>query len=157
MSFLLSIYLFFSTLSAQQQPAWTYKRTVEAGAVVYRATVLSPTRLDFGYPYGGGAIPRLTLRSRSDGTTHVYVEVSKGQFNRSFQNGTARIRFDQQPERKYSVSAAANGRANIVFLDTDRAFIDQLKRAKKLTVRLAFVEQKGWQMDFPVAGLVWAR
>ncbi len=141
--------------SGQQKSAWVYNETVDASRLmVYKATVASPTVLDLGYPYGSGAVASLTLRSRN-GSTTVYVEVAKGQLNRSFQNGTARVRFDQQSVRQYTLTAAANGRANIAFLETDRRFIESLKRAKQTTVELVFAGQMTRRMVFPTAGLRW--
>lgn len=134
---------------------WVYQRTVETtGGAVHRASVHSPTVLDLGYPYGRGAVASLTLRHKN-GDTSVYVEVAKGQLNRSFQNGTARVRFDGHRVRSYPLTAAANGRANIVFVDADRSFIEFIKRAKRMTVELVFDGQVNRQIDFPVATLRW--
>lgn len=142
---------------AQPAGGWTYHQTTDAaGHVVQKASVRSPTQLDMGYPYGRGAVATLTLRSNEGGTT-VYVELSKGHFNRSFQNGTARVRFDGQPARQYALLAAANGRANIVFLESDRTFITSLKRANQMMLDVSFAGQVGRQMVFPTAGLRWPR
>lgn len=135
-------------------PAWTYQRTTDATGVVHKATVRSPTVLDLGYPYGRGAVATLTLRHKN-GLTSVYVEVAKGQLNRSFQNGTARVRFDGQRARSYPLTAAANGRANIVFVEADRLFFASLQRARQMAVELRFEGQANRQIDFPVAGLRW--
>lgn len=144
-------------VSAQATKAvtsWTYQRTAEATGVVHKATVRSPTVLDLGYPYGRGAVATLTLRHKN-GSTSVYVEVAKGQLNRSYQDGTARIRFDQQRARSYALTAAANGRANIVFVNADRSFVASLKRSAHVTVELLFTGQPNRQIAFPTAGLRW--
>lgn len=149
--------LLFVAHASGQATTWTYDRRVDAtGSVVYKATVHSPTLLDLGYPYGSGAVAALTLRSKNGNTT-AYIEFAKGAVNRSFQNGTAHVRFDQQPARQYPLTAAANGRANIVFIDTDRAFINSIKRSKQLTMALRFAGQPSRQLIFPTAGLRWPR
>ncbi len=139
----------------QSATAWTYQRTVEAGGnVVHKATIGSPTVLDLGYPYGRGAVATLTLRHKA-GSTSVYIEVAKGQLNRSFQDGTARVGFDGQRVRRYALTAAANGRANIVFVAADPSFIASLKRAKRMTVELVFAGQANRRVAFSTAGLRW--
>lgn len=141
--------------AARQATTWTYNRAVDAtGSVVYKATVSSPTVLDLGYPYGRGAVATLTLRSKN-GSTIAYVEFAKGAINRSFQNGTAHVRFDGQPVRQYPLTAAANGRANIVFIDPDRAFTQSIKRANRTTIALLFAGQPNRELVFPTAGLRW--
>lgn len=149
-----------ATIAVYQQPAparadaWTYTKTLDAsGAAVYKAAIRSPTLLQFDFPYAGGSVATLTLRKGN--STHLYIEVSKGQFNRSFQGGSAQVRFDGQPPRRYTVSAAANGRANIIFLDAGEEIISRMKQARQMRIEVAFHGQGRRQMLFRTAGLIW--
>lgn len=134
---------------------WTYSSTSDKfKGTVHKASILSPTRLEFAYPYSGGSTATLTVRQK-DNTLHIYVEVSKGQFNRSFQGGNALIAFDNAPAKNYPLLAAANGRANIVFLDADKRFIDRLKRSARMLMTMEFQGQGKHQLAFRTAGLRW--
>ena len=135
---------------------WLYEQRVDnEGRTVYKASTLSPTRLDFGFPYTGGSTATLTIRTRTGSDTHLYIQVSNGQFNRSFQGGMARIRFDRQSFGTYSISAAENGSANIVFFDAVQGLLRKVKAARTMTVSIEFAGQGNRQVDFKTAGLQW--
>ncbi|MFD2934484.1 hypothetical protein [Spirosoma flavum] len=134
---------------------WTYEEIVDKpGSTIYKASITSPNILDFTFPYAGGSTATLTIRHRNEHNT-VYLEVSKGQFNRSFQGGNARIRFDNKPSTNYSFSAAENGRANIIFFDSEQALIDRIQAADKLLIDVEFYAQGRRQIEFRTAGLNW--
>jgi len=138
-----------------QTDKWVYSETADgAGNNTYKAVITSATVLNFGFPYAGKSIATLTIRQRA-GSTTAYLQVSKGQFNRSFQGGTARIRFDRKPATTHAYSAAENGSATIIFFDAAKAFIDQLKRTDKLVIDVEFYAQGRRQIAFNTAGLVW--
>jgi hypothetical protein len=134
---------------------WTYEKKVQPdGSTVSKATITASNILEFTFPYNGGSTATLTLRKRENGTT-VYLEVSKGHFNRSFQNGTAKVRFDQQSPITYALVAAENGRANIVFFDNEQKLIRQIKAARTMTIDVGFAGQGTQQIRFSIAGLRW--
>lgn len=134
---------------------WTYEKTIgKDGNPVYKAVLVSPTVLNFDFPYTGGSTVTLTLRHKNS-LTYAYLEVSKGQFNRSFQGGNASIRFDGKPPVRYSLSAAENGRANIVFFDAAQKLINQMKGARKLVVDVEFDGQGKRHIEFITRGLSW--
>lgn len=141
--------------SGARAGTWAYEKTVDqTGNIVYKASVTSSNLLQFAYPYTGGSTATLVIREK-DGSPQVYIEVANGQFNRSFQNGSARIRFDAKPPVTYPLSAAANGRANIVFFDAERKLISQIKAAENMTVQVVFDGQPVRQIQFRTAGLRW--
>ncbi len=139
-----------------QSGAWRYEKTVDkTGRTVYKASVTSANLVKFEYPYQGGSSATLTIRTGNDGT-YVSIEVAKGQFNRSFQGGSARIHFDGKPPITYSLTAAANGRANIVFFNADRKLIDQIKAAGTMLIQVTFDGQAVRKILFKTAGLRWS-
>lgn len=141
--------------SGARAGTWTYEKTVDkTGVTVYNASITSSNLLQFAYPYTGGSTATLVIREK-DGSAQAYIEVENGQFNRSFQNGSARIRFDGKPPVTYSLVAAANGRANIVFFDSERRFINQIKGAKNMVVQVMFDGQPVRQIEFRTANLRW--
>lgn len=136
---------------------WHYEKKVDqSGNPIYKASITSPDLLQFAFPHAGGSTATLTIRHRND-LTSLYLEVSRGQFNRSFQGGTARIRFDGGPTRNYPFSAAENGRANIIFFDSAAPLINQLKKAQTMTVDVDFYAQGRRKIAFRTANLNWNR
>jgi hypothetical protein len=77
-------------------------------------------------------------------------------FTRSFQGGSARVGFNGQRPVRYTLSAAANGRANIVFFDSAKQLIKQIKGAGTMTVELQFTGQAKQVVRFNTAGLQWS-
>ena len=134
---------------------WHYETTTDKeGRTVYKASTISPNLLEFDFPYAGGSTATLTIRKR-ESDTHVYIQVSKGQFNRSFQGGQARVRFDGNPPVTYSFSAAENGSANIIFFDADQPLIKKMKAAQNMVVDVEFAGQDKRQIEFRTAELTW--
>ena len=134
---------------------WMYENKVDKdGNSVYKASTLSPDSLKFSFPYQAGSTATLIIRKRASNTT-FYLQVSNGQFNRSFQGGQARIRFDNQPATTYAYTAAENGSANIIFFDATQKLIDQLKNARKMSIDIEFYSQGNRQIEFSTAGLIW--
>lgn len=134
---------------------WHYEQKIDKeGHTVFKAFIVSPTLLEFDFPYNGGSTATLTIRKRND-DTHVYIQVSKGQFNRSFQEGKARVRFDNTSPVTYSFSAAENGSANVIFFDSERELINRMKAARNMTVDVEFAGQGQRKIDFKLAGLQW--
>ena len=135
---------------------WVYENRVdEDGRTVHKASTRAPLRLEFGFPYTGGSTVTLTIRKRVGSDTHVYIQISNGQFNRSFQGGKARIRFDGGPPKLYSFSAAENGSANVIFFDQTQALIQKIKATQTLSVDVEFAGQDTRQIYFRTAGLRW--
>lgn len=143
------------TNRALARAAWNYEKTTDGtGSPVYEASLTATNTLRFAYPYTGGSIATLTIRTGNTGT-NVYVEVSNGQFNQSFQSGTARVRFDGQPPVTYALSAAANGRANIVFFDEADSFVKRVRIARRVSTQVEFPGQRVQTIEFSTAGLRW--
>ncbi|SOD81542.1 hypothetical protein [Spirosoma fluviale] len=152
---------FTNQAGPSSQPAlpagkWTYEKKVvdKAGNTVHKASITSPTPLTFSFPYAGGSVATLTIRRKNDESL-LYLEISRGQFNRTFQGGNARIAFDNKPARNYSFSAAENGRANIIFFDDATKLISQMKNAQKMTINVEFYAQGRRTIDFSTANLTW--
>lgn len=141
--------------ASAQVATWRYQKTTDgAGSPVYRASLTASNTLQFAYPYTGGSTATLTVR-KGIGDTNVYVEVSNGQFNRSFQGGNARVRFDGKPPVTYTLSAAANGRANIVFFDAAAELAGRIRTARTVTMQVEFPGQRVQKIEFNTVGLRW--
>jgi len=135
---------------------WTYENRVESAdePTTHRASLTSPTRLQFGFPYAGGSTVRLGLRERNNDAL-VSLHVSNGAFNKSFQGGSVQIRFDGGPPVTYRYEAAENGSATVIFLDQPDAITRKLKSSRTTVVSLDFYNQGKRQLTFRTAGLRW--
>ncbi len=134
---------------------WVYTKTADqTGKAVEKASVTSPDVLKLGFPYEGGATATLTIRRTTNGTT-LYIQVSQGQFNSSYQGGSARIRFDNQPWGTYAYSPAANGTGTTIFFDATDPLIRKIKASRTMAVDVAFNGQGRRQVTFKTAGLRW--
>ncbi len=137
---------------AARSPRWQYIKTVDgSGKPVYAATLTSASVLRFPYPYVGESTATLTIRQGK--SPQVSLEASNGQFNRSFQGGSARIRFNNSAAVTYVLLAAANGRANIVFFDPAHPLIDRLKQTETVSISVRFAGQPDRTIAFKTAGL----
>lgn len=156
-AWLMGCYLIAGLLPTRaQNGSWQYKQPVGMTAQpAASASVASVNRLNFPFPYQGGSVVTLTLQRRADGPL-VSLSVDKGLFNRSYQNGRAQVRFDGGRAVSYTLVAAANGRANLVFIDPAPAFIRRLRSSAKAVVRLEFASQPVREVSFNVRGLKWA-
>ena len=138
------------------QTTWVYEKRMDAEAgTTHKASITSPTRLEFGFPYAGGSSATLTLRKRDDGSATVYLQVSRGQFNKSFQGGKVQFSFDGKAPETYVYSAAENGSATIVFFDAADALIQKLKIARNTTIDVTFFNQGNRHIEFRTADLRW--
>lgn len=145
----------FGTPSTEKLAAnatgWQYEKT---GDTALKATLSSENLPQFPYPFAGGSVVTLGIRKK-DEDTYVYLEVSKGLFTRSFQSGRARVQFDTQSPVTYTLTAAANGRANIVFFNSEQKLINQIKASKTMIVRTEFAGQPTIEARYKTAGLRW--
>ncbi|MBO0947801.1 hypothetical protein [Fibrella forsythiae] len=134
---------------------WQYQQTPDpSGGTAYKATLDAIDLLQLPYPYAGGSTVTLTIRARG-GTTNAYLSVSKGLLAPSFQGGKALIQFDAGKPVTFSLSAAANGRGNLIFFDDTEQLTRKVRAARKMTVQLKILGQNLNQVTFNSAGLRW--
>ena len=145
-----------TTVSSLTQAAgWQYQQTVEPSTgTTYKASLNAANLLQLAYPYEGGSTVTLTIRNRG-GNTNAYLSVSKGMFAPSFQGGKALIRFDEGRSVTYSLTAAANGRGNLLFIDDEKRLIQQIRTSRTMAVQIKMVGQNLNEMRFNSAGLRW--
>lgn len=138
------------------QTTWVYENRMDTEeGTTHKASITSPTRLQFGFPYEGGSSTTLVIRKKDNETATVYLQVSRGQFNKSFQGGNARITFDEKAPETYVYSAAANGSATVIFFDAAGTLIRKLKKAQNTTINVTFSNQGNRKIEFRTAGLRW--
>lgn len=135
---------------------WQYQQTPDpSGGTAYKATLDAVDLLQLPYPYAGGSTVTLTIRNRN-GSTNAYLSVSKGLLAPSFQGGKALIRFDAGKPVTFALSAAANGRGNLIFFDDTEQLIRKVRASQKMTVQLKILGQNLNEVSFNSASLRWS-
>ncbi|MEZ0542083.1 hypothetical protein [Fibrella arboris] len=134
---------------------WQYQQTTDrATGTTHKATLEATNLLQLPYPYAGGSVVTLTIRHRAGNTT-AYLSVSKGLLAPSYQGGKALIRFGTGQAVTYTLTAAANGRGNLLFFDDNQRLIRQLRTAKAMAIQLKVAGQNLNEINFTSAGFRW--
>ena len=89
---------------------------------------------------------------------NVYLTLSKGQLiaASAINDGSIRMRFDDNKPETYSVSGAADYSSNTVFINSVDKIISKLKKAKKLIIEAEVYDNGTQQMEFAVSGFSWS-
>src|SRR5690606_3412086 len=77
--------------ASEEIKKWSYRETEDkmTSKTTYMAHVSAKDMLQFDFPYQGGSLAMLTIRDKG-GATDVFVSISKGQFNSTFQGGSVK-------------------------------------------------------------------
>ena len=122
----------------------------------YHASIISDNLLEFDFPYNGGADAVLSVRKQK-GKTDIILKISKGQFVSSYSDdGSIRIKFDNKPVRRYSISRASDGSSDVIFIDNAQQVIANMKKATNMTIEAEFYNEGFRRLDFTVKGFRWA-
>jgi len=135
---------------------WSYSQDADQmrGTITKYAVLQSSNELSFGFPYHGGNATLHLRHSPKDGM-RVLLSVD-GQFLcNSFSNTTVSVKFDSGPIRKFGCTDTAEGTTGVVFINSEKRFVDLLKKAQFVTIEADFFQSGPQQMTFNVAGLNW--
>ncbi len=136
---------------------WSYEDKPDklTGTVTHSAIVIAKDFLDLKFPYNGeNNMAALSLREKR-GKTAVQLLVSKGQFNSDSDGETINVRFDSSKVETYKCDKPNDGSTTSLFIENNKKFIEELKKAKTLIIEAEFYENGNQIMEFNVAGLIW--
>ena len=135
---------------------WQFQEDVDkmTSKTVKYASIEANEELEFKFPYDGGSVASLTIRKK-DGGNDIYLSVSKGQFNGTYDGGQIRIKFDDEQPKKFSFVAPSDGSADMIFINSEKTIIAKLKNTKKIIIETEFFNEGNRQMEFDVAGFKW--
>jgi hypothetical protein len=141
---------------AEENSNWEYRSEEDkmTSKTSYFASIDSKNKLNFDFPYNGGSFGRLTIRKKR-GETNVFLQISKGQFKGTFDGGTVRIRFDNNPPKRYSFLEASDGSSDILFLQSEREIIKRMKASNSMLIEAEFYNEGNRLLEFDIAGLRW--
>lgn len=143
-------------LPKEEVTKWQFQEDVDkmTSKTVKYASIDANEELEFNFPYNGGSIATLNIRKK-DGGNDIYLQVSKGQFNGTFDGGQIRIKFDDEQPKKFSFVAPSDGSADMIFINSEKAIISKLKNTKKIIIETEFFNEGNRQIEFDVAGFKW--
>lgn len=141
----------------EEESEWRYGESSDAmtSQTIKTASVVSANTVAFDFPYQGEQHATLILRKRR-GVEDVMLSIEKGQLTCGGygQRGVS-VRFDQKPARRFSVTEPADHSSTDVFINNEKAFIAEAKKASAIRIE-AIVYQNGAPVfHFPTAGLKW--
>lgn len=135
---------------------WSYNETADEmrGTKTRFASATANNSLNLGFPYDGGHA-RLTLRQRPEDGLNVFLSID-GQFICSEYSGdTVAVKFDDGPIQTYRCAEPAAGGTGLLFINGEKRFVENLRKAKKVIIEAPFYDNGRQQMTFDVAGLDW--
>ena len=110
---------------------------------------------NFQFPYNGESHLHILLRHSSDGNDVIFT-IDKGQFHCKYDGCEISVKFDNEPIKSYSVGEADSGKTDVLFLSTgEAAFINKLKKSKKVMIEAPFFNEGRQQFEFNTIGLDW--
>lgn len=135
---------------------WNYNESEDkmTSKKIITSSITANEELEFDFPYNGGSVATFTIRKKN-GSTDIYLQVSKGQFNSTFDGGQIKVRFDDKPVKKYSFTGASDASSDIIFINSVKDIISKIKTAKKMLIETEFYNEGNRQMEFDIADLKW--
>lgn len=144
-----------SDTAASSRTTWQYSESEDrmTNQKTKTAFVISSNTVEFAFPYGGELHASLILRKKR-GSDNVILKIEKGQLTcGDYSRRSVSVRFDEGPARRFSVSEAADHSSTTVFINNEKSFIAEAKKAKKIRIE-AIVYQNGSPIfEFDTAGL----
>jgi len=140
--------------SLNETSKWDYSEDTDAmtGKIKKWATITSPDELLFDFPYNGGSYLTLTVRKK-DGSTDVYLRISKGQFLTN--DKVARLKFDDQQPITVGLIEPDDYSSDLVFLSGVSTIVNRMKKSKKLIVEVPFYQEGKRQCTFDISNFKW--
>lgn len=123
----------------------------------YFASCVSTNEIEFEFPYDGGSHFTLKVRNMGKGND-IVLQVSKGQFMPGIGSTEyCRVKFDDGETVNYTYGSAADGSADVIFLENSSKFLGKLKTAKKLMIEAPFYDAGRKVIESNVEGLTWTK
>ena len=138
--------------------SWEYESdTDKMGNTSKSASVKSKDLIFFDSPYSGGSTARLVVR-KEGGRLDIYVTVRPSQMNLySDYDGrnNINVRFDEDKQVVWKYNQAADNSSDILFINSEKRFLERLKKSKKVVIEILFYTQGTRQIEFITEGLKW--
>lgn len=121
------------------------------------AEVEAKNTISLDFPYGEQR-GRILLRDSPQFGFDVLVGVPSGQITcNSYSDSYISVKFDDKPIRRYGCTDASDGSSNMIFVQGEKRFLENLKASKKVVIEAEFFQNGLQQMGFDTANLKWER
>ena len=117
------------------------------------AQLTSLNSVDFDFPYNGGSTLQIGVRKKNGKLDAVMLLISSGQILCGVSSCKGAMKFDNGPVEDLSLVEPNDYSSTIVFVDSERAFLNKLLHSTKLIIELSFYEAGKKQFEFDVRGL----
>jgi hypothetical protein len=119
------------------------------------ASLDAENTINLDFPYGEQR-GQILIRDSAKFGFDILVGVPSGQvLCNSFQNTYLSVKFDNGGIERFGCTDASDGTNNMVFLNSEKRFLEKLKKSKKLIVEAEFFQNGVQQMTFDTANLDW--
>ena len=119
------------------------------------ASLDAENTINLDFPYGEQR-GQILIRDSAKFGFDILVGVPSGQvLCNSFQNTYLSVKFDNGGIERFGCTDASDGTNNMVFLSSEKRFLEKLKKSKKLIVEAEFFQNGVQQMTFDTANLDW--
>ncbi|MES2497112.1 MAG: hypothetical protein V4618_13440 [Pseudomonadota bacterium] len=136
---------------------WAYSDSKDEmrGTTTKYAIVDSENAVDLEFPYGS-VRGHLQIRKRSaDGLT-IMFSVDKGQILcHNYSESYISAKFDDGGVQRFSCTSAADGSADVAFIEAEGRFLSKLRSAKRTIIEAPFYQQGNQQFIFETKDLEW--
>jgi hypothetical protein len=142
-------------LSASAYGEWLYHSSTDKmeGAQFRFARLASTDEVQMRFPYKNHK-PDLILRTKSGRDLNILLEFSGQAQTSGIDGGQMRVKFDSGAPKTWSFSKPADrGRTGLIFINNERAFLDQMRKAKVVMIELPLFAQGNKVFGFDVTGL----
>jgi len=137
---------------------WQYDESVDEmrGTTTYTAISMSENNAYLESPYSGGTNLGIIIRHSDELGNEVLVVTNNGQLWCEYVNCIMTVKFDDNSVDQYSISRAAGGSSEAMFLDgSEDEFINKLKESKRTMIEIGFFNNGNQQFKFDVSDLEW--
>ena len=132
---------------------WEYTSTSnDMGEKTEMAYVLAKDLVEFDFPYNGGSQGKITLRKKNGGYDAMFL-IDKGQIQTEYDGTYIRIKFDDEAPVKWSMAEASDNSSDVLFFNSEKKFVDKLKKSKKVVLEIPFYQSGNQQFVFNTADL----
>ena len=114
------------------------------------ATLPSTNTIEFEFPYNGGS--KFYLNVRKKGQIDIFLNSDKCQFST---RKSIKVRFDDEKPMTFSFNEPSDGSSNIIFINSEKLFLEKLKKSKKLLIEAEFYNEGLRIIEFYSEGLKW--
>jgi len=130
---------------------WEYSTREDklSGKSIYTARIVANEKLYFDFPYAGWQDATLILRHNWPNDNDVMLTVSKWQFVWSY-NSSIKVRFDEWKVETIWFNEPSDYSSDTIFIKWETAFIEKIKKAKKLVIEASFYNEWNHAMVFNV-------